>query len=288
MKRLVATLLAMALLAGVSSSAWASVAPRKVSKLSSLLLTVGQMPVGWSVESTPSGGGVGCLSNTLEPKGVKQASNAGISFEASGGFPSVEDKLATYSGSASGAYGKVVSDLSGCKKISGKDDGEKVTGTIGQMSLPSYGSQSEAFSISLTIGGQRFYQDAVIVREGSVVMGLSDGNSGPVSVIQFEKFIGLALAKLSGATVSSTTTTTEPAHTVTSAPPGTVRAVPRVTGEQLDQAEATLLSDSLGYKVFGGGIFGIVVASDWTVCSQTPSAGTTANAVNLTVARSCS
>jgi beta-lactam-binding protein with PASTA domain len=65
-------------------------------------------------------------------------------------------------------------------------------------------------------------------------------------------------------------------------------AVPNVSGEELDQAEATLLSDSLGYKVFGGGLFGVVIASDWTVCSQTPAAGTSASSVNLVVARACS
>jgi beta-lactam-binding protein with PASTA domain len=73
-----------------------------------------------------------------------------------------------------------------------------------------------------------------------------------------------------------------------SAPPGTASAVPNVAGEELDQAEATLLSDNLGYKVFGGGMFGVVIASDWTVCSQTPGAGTNANAVHLVVARACS
>jgi beta-lactam-binding protein with PASTA domain len=64
--------------------------------------------------------------------------------------------------------------------------------------------------------------------------------------------------------------------------------VPNVTGEELDQAEATLLSETLGYKVFGGGLFGVVVAANWTVCSQSPAAGASARAVNLVVARACS
>lgn len=64
--------------------------------------------------------------------------------------------------------------------------------------------------------------------------------------------------------------------------------MPNVTEEELDQAEATLLSQDIGYKVFGGGTFGVVIASDWTVCSQNPAAGASADAVNLVVARSCS
>ena len=64
--------------------------------------------------------------------------------------------------------------------------------------------------------------------------------------------------------------------------------VPNVTGQELDHAEATLRAGGLHYKVFGGGVFGVVVASDWTVCSQKPSGGTKASSVNLVVARSCS
>lgn len=82
------------------------------------------------------------------------------------------------------------------------------------------------------------------------------------------------------------TTTTMPA-TVTSAPPGSGGPVPNVTGKSLDLAEGTLRSDSIGYKVYGGGALGVIVPENWTVCSQNPTSGT-ATAVNLVVARSCS
>ena len=73
-----------------------------------------------------------------------------------------------------------------------------------------------------------------------------------------------------------------------SAPPGTPAQVPNMAGEELDQAEATLLADGLGYNVIGGGLFGVVIASDWTVCSQAPASGATASSVQLVVARACS
>jgi hypothetical protein len=60
-----------------------------------------------------------------------------------------------------------------------------------------------------------------------------------------------------------------------------------VTGQNLSAAEATLLGDNLGYTTESSGLFGVVVASDWTVCSQSPGAGATATTVNLVVGRSC-
>jgi hypothetical protein len=41
------------------------------SRLSAQLLIIGQMPTGWRVISASGGGGLGCMSSTLEPKGIK-------------------------------------------------------------------------------------------------------------------------------------------------------------------------------------------------------------------------
>lgn len=63
--------------------------------------------------------------------------------------------------------------------------------------------------------------------------------------------------------------------------------VPDVTGEPLDAAEHTLDADGLRYDAVGGGLFGIVVRSHWTVCTQVPAGGTLARHVTLYVARDC-
>jgi hypothetical protein len=61
-----------------------------------------------------------------------------------------------------------------------------------------------------------------------------------------------------------------------------------VVGEKLDVAESDLDSAGLHYKEVGGGAFGIVVKSNWTVCQTKPAAGQTANGpVALIVNRSC-
>ena len=63
--------------------------------------------------------------------------------------------------------------------------------------------------------------------------------------------------------------------------------VPDLRGERLDVAEDRLDSLGLRYEALGGGAFGIVVRSHWTVCAQSPAPGRVATTVVLTVAREC-
>lgn len=65
--------------------------------------------------------------------------------------------------------------------------------------------------------------------------------------------------------------------------------VPDVSGDRLDVAKAKM--DDAGYKTeeVGGGAFGVVVESNWTVCETDPPAGTSAEGkVRLVIDRSCS
>jgi hypothetical protein len=64
-------------------------------------------------------------------------------------------------------------------------------------------------------------------------------------------------------------------------------SVPSLVGERLDVAEDKLDQLGLGYKEIGGGTFGIVVRSNWTVCQTEPAPGGTAARVRLIVDREC-
>jgi beta-lactam-binding protein with PASTA domain len=64
-------------------------------------------------------------------------------------------------------------------------------------------------------------------------------------------------------------------------------AVPDVRGKRLDVAERRLDSAGLEYERVGGGAFGIVVRSKWSVCDQTPKPGEQAAKVTLVVDRYC-
>jgi beta-lactam-binding protein with PASTA domain len=68
---------------------------------------------------------------------------------------------------------------------------------------------------------------------------------------------------------------------------GEANRVPDVEGKRLDVAQELLDDAGLGYEVIGGGVFGVVVRSNWEVCEQRPPAGRRAKSVDLVVARSC-
>ena len=64
--------------------------------------------------------------------------------------------------------------------------------------------------------------------------------------------------------------------------------VPDVVGERLDVAASEVSDAGYDTEALGGGTFGIVDESNWTVCETRPAAGTTGGGtVKLVVARSC-
>jgi beta-lactam-binding protein with PASTA domain len=63
--------------------------------------------------------------------------------------------------------------------------------------------------------------------------------------------------------------------------------VPDLRGERLDVAEGRLEARGLDWEEIGGGTLGIVVRSNWYVCSQEPAPGKKATTVRLVVERSC-
>jgi len=66
--------------------------------------------------------------------------------------------------------------------------------------------------------------------------------------------------------------------------------MPDVTGQQLDVAKSDIgrAGHSGDVEVVGGGLFGVVDESNWTVCEQLPSAGETVTGTpRLTVDRTC-
>jgi hypothetical protein len=75
-----------------------------------------------------------------------------------------------------------------------------------------------------------------------------------------------------------------PAATVGSAGTGS-KGLPTVTGKRLDVAEAILDKRGIVYEEVGGGLFGIVVTSNWVVCDQRPKPGADTRRVQLIVDR---
>lgn len=62
---------------------------------------------------------------------------------------------------------------------------------------------------------------------------------------------------------------------------------PDVVGLRLDVAQDLVARAGLDWEVSGGGIFGVIVRSRWSVCGQEPAAGRTTTSVLLVVDREC-
>ena len=131
-----------------------------------------------------SGGGTGCLTNVLEPKGIKTTSYAKVAFEINGNPPLLEEAVATYS--------NATTTLTNCKSVRANE----ITGTVGQMSFLHYGNASAAFVLSATSQGTTVDVDFLIVRKGNVIMRIEEAAVSPVDVSQFQGFVVEALAKV--------------------------------------------------------------------------------------------
>lgn len=311
------------LVAGSTVASAAADSQRAV-KLGPKLLTISQTPTGWSV--TSGGVNSGCLAQIPSTTGLTRTASADVQFNVPGGVANgFEEKLVVFSGPAKNAYARIVRGFVACKHINTKSGGLRWTGSFGQMSLASYGSRSEAFSATFRSARTSFNYVVVVAQVGNIIMVTSETFGGQPNLPQFEGYVTAAIAKVHGtvttlgsaasaqASATTTTTTTSPPpppspttttvpppppptttpttapgrNTAASAPPGIAGPVPNVVGQNLSAAEATLLGDNLGYQTESSGLFGVVIASDWTVCSQSPSAGAVAASVNLVVARSC-
>ncbi len=84
---------------------------------------------------------------------------------------------------------------------------------------------------------------------------------------------GLAAAvALEAPKLSRSTGTAEATGTSVPSGPGGV-TVPSLTGQRLDVAEQHLDDLGLNYTEEGGGLFGVIIPSDWNVCSTSPGEG---------------
>jgi hypothetical protein len=199
MRRIAVAVFIAAAVGVTSSAAWASPVARtsKTPKLSAMLLTIGQMPTGWSVDnSATSGAGAGCFTSNFEPKGVTQTGSVSVAFAGGGNLPELDEGLKTFS-DAKTAYQKILGNLASCKRFSGTVGGQKITsGTAGQMSFPHYGNASQAFAVDFTVDGTTLYEDLLFVLKDNIAMAIDEGDLSSVNLGQFESYVAKAVAKV--------------------------------------------------------------------------------------------
>jgi len=165
-------------------------------KLNSQLLSLRQMPAGWTTHSPSTANEAGCLKNLLEPRGVTQTRSAEVLFVAKGDLPILDEKLATYS-NANRAYAKIIAAINACKVVNGlSPSGHRVTGSVTKVAWTHYGNASSAYVMTLSSLGVTLHYDYLIVRKNQTIVGILEANAFSVNTSQFRSFVVKALAKV--------------------------------------------------------------------------------------------
>lgn len=164
------------------------------------LLTVSDLPTGWSVDNSPSN-----TSTDTTPACLKDASKlpeatskAEVSFKKGTGVPIFSQKLAYFaaSGGAQAQFNQADAILGKCKDISFQSDGQTYKGSIGALSFPKYEDGSSAYTVEVSTHGFVFGLYVLYVWKGSRLMLLTYADLGTPSVEEFKSFADKAYAKL--------------------------------------------------------------------------------------------
>jgi hypothetical protein len=129
------------------------------------------MPVGWASVGPGSGySGPGCINAAGRLVAARATASANTAFEYDGYLPALVEALSEQPHGPAKIFARTVAVLVACKNL-GVSSGSGPT-TIGQMSFPSFGDQSEAFTAS----GEGVVADALVMRKGTQLMLLIEVN----------------------------------------------------------------------------------------------------------------
>jgi hypothetical protein len=146
-------------------------------RLQSSLLTIGNLPPGWSKTNASSPTTKSCYSNPIWK--VPYAAKARAAFQMNSSVPQLVELLASYP-NAHAAYLQVVGNLNRCSRFSETVQGQKVTGSMSPVSNQRFGNESSSYTASLTVQGTQIDQEFVIARKGSTLAAVAVSDYGAV------------------------------------------------------------------------------------------------------------
>lgn len=178
------------------------------SQLRSKAFSLSDMPTGWSVDNANASASNfrGCLTGLIALEKPSKTVLVDYVVYDNQSIPSLSEYLAAgkTTKDATKLYGKYIHVLNGCTTFSFTDQGEQGTGTVGAMSFPTFGNQSESYSVSISVGGQSVNVDVVILRVGRYVANLAYEDYSPDNAT-VEAFAQEAAAKTEGKAVTPPT-----------------------------------------------------------------------------------
>jgi hypothetical protein len=161
--------------------------------LKPLLLSVTDLPTGWSVDNSKSGGSStfkGCKTfNT-----VNQTDSASTEFT-DGGLPVLVESLG-WSPNAPALLKSGIANVNQCKSMTISNNGQTEKATMGPMSFPTVGSKSAAYQMIVNIKGLNVDFDIVIAQKGNYLVLVALGDLGPPNTTQLQQFVSAAMTKI--------------------------------------------------------------------------------------------
>ncbi|HXA31724.1 MAG TPA: hypothetical protein VNV87_05665 [Acidimicrobiales bacterium] len=183
LRRRTVTLVTMGLVAAMAAGTlvWgtpAMAAPvLTAQRLQSSLLTIGNLPPGWSKTNASSPTTKSCYSNPIWK--VPYTAKARAAFQMNSSVPQLVELLASYP-NAHAAYLQVVASLNRCSRFTETVQGQKVTGTMSPVSNQRFGNESSSYTATLTVQGTQIDQEFVIARKGSTLAAVAVSDYGAV------------------------------------------------------------------------------------------------------------
>jgi hypothetical protein len=169
--------------------------------LKAQLLTVAELPAGWSIDNSNSGGDKtstpSCLRRPLDSE-LHANAKADASFVRGSDFPWLNQGIAYFGddATASAKLSTIAAILNGCKDLSYTSDGHKVTGSMGVMSFPNFGDHSQAWDMTLTAEGTTVGFDLVLMQKGAELEQLFYGDLGWLDVTELQTLAESAADKM--------------------------------------------------------------------------------------------
>jgi hypothetical protein len=167
--------------------------------VNSQLLTLSDLPAGWSVDNSTSSGSLqGCNTKSFDAKSQETARGE-AAYKNGTSVPSIDETIAAFPTpeKARTLYAEGTQVIEACKTFTITDNGQKYSGNAGQMSLgASYGDQTKAYQFTVNVQGFNAGIDIVAVLKGSEVMLFEYADLGTPDLATVNGLVAKATAKL--------------------------------------------------------------------------------------------
>jgi hypothetical protein len=187
-----------------SPAASSSATSGPVPNVNAQLLQLSDLPTGWSVDNSSDSGSSTpeCFKNATNFKSSEKAKAEAKFQDGSNGVPALDDEVVYMPGRAQTTMQAFSQLMAGCGQISISAGGHPFKGTIGQMSFPTLGVQTQAYQMNLSTNANGLnitigYDFAVARFANDEILVFAYGDLGTPDITQVQQLASKAAAKVS-------------------------------------------------------------------------------------------